>query len=240
MFERSAPAFSNRPLLEVFMLKAKHLTKLFCKRPVVDDVSLEIKKGQTLGLVGQSGCGKSTLGRLLLRLIEPTSGSIEFNGRDLLSLSPRDLKKWRKEAQIIFQDPYASLNPRMTIKEIILEPLKIHQIPITVDTIPHALEQVGLSLEHQFRHPHELSGGQRQRVGIARALILKPSLLICDEPITALDLSIQAQIINLLKELQAKLNLTYLFISHDLRIVRHMANEIAIMHQGKIVQQGVV
>jgi oligopeptide transport system ATP-binding protein len=204
----------------------------------VNDVSLEIEEGQTLGLVGESGCGKSTLGRLLLRLIEPTSGSVHFDGVDILSLSPSELKKWRQEAQIIFQDPYASLNPRMTVEDIIAEPLIIHGIDATPEIIIQALTQVGLNPEHRWRYPHEFSGGQRQRIGIARALILNPRLIICDEPITALDVSVQAQIVNLLKDLQHKLGLTYLFISHDLRMVKYIADHVAVMYLGKIIEQG--
>ncbi len=224
------------------MLIAKNLTKTFTtkrgKLLAVNDVSLEIEEGKTLGLVGESGCGKSTLGRLLLRLIEPTSGSVEFDGIDILKLSSSELKKWRQEAQIIFQDPYASLNPRMTIEDIILEPLKIHGIDISPEIIIQALTQVGLNPDHRNRYPHEFSGGQRQRVGIARALILNPRLIICDEPITALDVSVQAQIVNLLKDLQAKLGLTYLFISHDLRMVKYIADNVAVMYLGKIVEYG--
>lgn len=204
----------------------------------VDDVSLEIEEGKTLGLVGESGSGKTTLGRLLLRLIEPDNGSIHFDGVDILSLKPSELKKWRQEAQIIFQDPYASLNPRMTAEDIVTEPLKIHNIDVTEATTLQAFEQVGLNPDHRFRYPHEFSGGQRQRIGIARALILNPRLLICDEPITALDVSVQAQIVNLLKDLQSRLGLTYLFISHDLRMVKYIADHVAVMHQGKIVEYG--
>jgi oligopeptide/dipeptide ABC transporter ATP-binding protein len=224
------------------MLIARNLTKTFSTSrgslTAVDRVSLEIKEGQTLGLVGESGCGKSTLGRLLLRLIEPTSGSVHFDGIDILSLSPSELKKWRQEAQIIFQDPYASLNPRMTIEDIVTEPLKIHKIAIAPEIIIEALNQVGLNPEHRWRYPHEFSGGQRQRIGIARALILNPSFIVCDEPITALDVSVQAQIVNLLKDLQHKLGLTYLFISHDLRMVKYIADRVAVMYLGKIVEQG--
>lgn len=202
------------------------------------NVSLEIKEGKTLGLVGESGCGKSTLGRLLLRLLEPSTGSIHFDGVDILSLSPKELKKWRQEAQIVFQDPYASLNPRMTIEDTIAEPLKIHGIDASPETIIEALKQVGLNPDHRWRYPHEFSGGQRQRIGIARALILNPQLLICDEPITALDVSVQAQIVNLLKDLQQQLGLSYLFISHDLRMVRYIADEVAVMYLGEIVEKG--
>ncbi len=224
------------------MLIARNLTKKFSTSRgdfiAVRNVSLEIKEGKTLGLVGESGCGKSTLGRLLLRLLEPTAGSIHFDGVDILSLSPKELKKWRQEAQIIFQDPYASLNPRMTIEDTIAEPLKIHGIDPTPETIIEALKHVGLNPDHRWRYPHEFSGGQRQRIGIARALILNPQLLICDEPITALDVSVQAQIVNLLKDLQQQLGLSYLFISHDLRMVRYIAHEVAVMYLGEIVERG--
>jgi ABC-type oligopeptide transport system ATPase subunit len=224
------------------MLIARNLTKKFSTSRktlvAVDNVSLEIEDGQTLALVGESGCGKSTLGRLLLRLIEPTAGSVHFDGVDILALSPKELKKWRQEAQIIFQDPYASLNPRMTIEDILAEPLKIHGIDSSSEIIVQALTQVGLNPDHRWRYPHEFSGGQRQRIGIARALILNPRLIICDEPITALDVSVQAQIVNLLKDLQQKLELTYLFISHDLRMVRYIADQVAVMYLGKIVEKG--
>lgn len=224
------------------MLIARNLTKKFAtKRGIltaVSDVSLQIEEGQTLGLVGESGCGKSTLGRLLLRLLDTTAGTVHFDGADILALKPAELKKWRQEAQMIFQDPYASLNPRMTVEDIITEPLKIHRIDTTPEMVALAMEQVGLNPEHRSRYPHEFSGGQRQRIGIARALILNPRLIICDEPIAALDVSVQAQIVNLLKDLQKKLNLTYLFISHDLRMVKYIADHIAVMYLGKIVEQG--
>lgn len=223
------------------MIIVKKLTKTFetSRGPLkaVDDVSLEIPEGKTLGLVGESGCGKSTLGRLLLRLIEPTEGEIRFDGENILKYSESQLKKWRQEAQIIFQDPYASLNPRMTAEEILSEPLKIHNIDIEPNTIIKTLEQVALTPQHASRYPHEFSGGQRQRIGIARALILNPRFIVCDEPIAALDVSVQAQIVNLLKDLQQQMGLTYLFISHDLRMVRYIADEVAVMYLGKIVEK---
>ncbi len=226
------------------MLIARKLIKKFvtAQKPLiaVNEVSLEIKEGQTLGLVGESGCGKSTLGKLLLRLIEPTSGSIFFEGTDILSLPPFQLKKWRQKAQIIFQDPYASLNPRMTVEDIIAEPLKIHGIRVDPALILQALAQVGLNPDHRLRYPHEFSGGQRQRIGIARALILNPRFIVCDEPIAALDVSVQAQIVNLLKALQQELGITYLFISHDLRMVRYIAHNVAVMYMGKIIEYGPV
>jgi oligopeptide/dipeptide ABC transporter ATP-binding protein len=223
------------------MISAKNLKKYFPTAKgllrAVDDVSFEIPEGKTLGLVGESGCGKSTLGRLLLRLYEPTEGVVVFDGSNIFSLSPKELKKWRQEAQMIFQDPYASLNPRMTAEDIIAEPLKIHGIDIDSGMISKALQQVSLNPHFRGRYPHEFSGGQRQRIGIARALILNPRFLVCDEPIAALDVSVQAQIVNLLKELQRQMGLTYLFISHDLRMVRYIADEVAVMYMGKIVEK---
>lgn len=224
-----------------FMIKIKQLKKYFSTPQgllkAVDDISFEIPQGQTVGLVGESGCGKSTLGRLLLRLYEPTCGEVEFSGTNIFSLSPSTLKNWRREAQMIFQDPYASLNPRMTVEDIIQEPLKIHRLSFTPDDLSQALTQVNLSPSHSSAYPHELSGGQRQRVGIARALILNPRFIVCDEPIAALDVSVQAQIVNLLKDLQKKRGLTYLFISHDLRMVRYLADQVAVMYLGKIVEK---
>ncbi len=203
----------------------------------VDDVSFEITEGETLGLVGESGCGKSTLGRLLLRLYEPTEGKVLFDGNNIFSLSSNELKKWRQEAQMIFQDPYASLNPRMTAEDIIEEPLKIHKIDIDPGIIAKTFQQVSLNPQHRSRYPHEFSGGQRQRIGIARALILNPRFIVCDEPIAALDVSVQAQIVNLLKDLQRQMGLTYLFISHDLRMIRYIADQVAVMYLGKIVEK---
>jgi oligopeptide/dipeptide ABC transporter ATP-binding protein len=223
------------------MILVKNLKKYFSTSKgllrAVDDVSFEIPEGQTLGLVGESGCGKSTLGRLLLRLYEPTEGEVSFDGNNIFSFSPEELKKWRQEAQMIFQDPYASLNPRMTAEDIIAEPLKIHRIDIEAGTIAKAFQQVSLNPQYRSRYPHEFSGGQRQRIGIARALILNPRFIVCDEPIAALDVSVQAQIVNLLKELQQQMGLTYLFISHDLRMVRYIADQVAVMYLGKIVEK---
>jgi ABC-type oligopeptide transport system ATPase subunit len=220
------------------MIRTYNLTKKFGALAAVNNISLTILEGQTLGLVGESGCGKSTLGRLLLRLIEPSSGEVFFDHTKLSTLSSRNLKAWRQKAQIIFQDPYASLNPRMTIYDILAEPLIVHKLPLSKAVINQALEEVGLNPEHKDKYPHEFSGGQRQRIGIARALILKPRFIVCDEPITALDVSVQAQIINLLKDLQKKFSLTYLFISHDLRMVNYIADQIAVMHFGQIIEQG--
>ena len=210
----------------------------------VDDVDLIIKDGETLGLVGESGCGKSTLGRCVIRLYEPTGGEVYFHqdGGKMVSVTGLDrkaLKAFRRNMQIIFQDPYSSLNPRMTVLEIIGEPLLVNGIAKGKELENHvleALDQVGLSLEHLRRYPHSFSGGQRQRIGIARALVLKPKLVVADEPVSALDVSIQAQILNLLKDLQSRFGLTYLFISHDLSVVRYVSDRIAVMYIGKIVE----
>jgi oligopeptide transport system ATP-binding protein len=205
----------------------------------VDGVNLTINEGETLGLVGESGCGKSTLGRTILRLIEPTSGEVIFHDKNLLALSARELREMRREMQIIFQDPYASLNPRMRVGDIIGEGLEIHKLArgrAKRDRIMELLHQVGLREDHYPRYPHEFSGGQRQRIGIARALAVNPKFIVCDEPVSSLDVSIQAQIINLLQELQERMHLTYLFISHDLRVVEHISHRVAIMYLGKVVE----
>jgi len=205
----------------------------------VDGVSLTVEQGETLGLVGESGCGKSTLGRSILRLIEPTSGEVYFHGKNLLALSQREMRAMRREMQIIFQDPYASLNPRMRVGDIVGEGLEIHKLAKGKgkrDRVMELLHQVGLREDHYTRYPHEFSGGQRQRIGIARALAVNPKFIVCDEPVSSLDVSIQAQIINLLQELQEKMHLTYLFISHDLRVVEHISHRVAIMYLGKIVE----
>ncbi|HEX8734769.1 MAG TPA: dipeptide ABC transporter ATP-binding protein [Pyrinomonadaceae bacterium] len=205
----------------------------------VDDVSFDIFAGETLGLVGESGCGKSTVGRCLLRLIEPTSGEVWFENKNVLNLGKNDLRELRREMQIIFQDPYASLNPRLNILSIIGEPLKIHGIGTKSgqkERVADLLKKVGLDPNYMYRYPHEFSGGQRQRLGIARALALNPKLIIADEPVSALDVSVQAQVVNLLQDLQQELGLTYLFISHGLAVVEHISQRVAVMYLGKIVE----
>jgi ABC-type oligopeptide transport system ATPase subunit len=232
------------------LVEVRELTKLFPIRRglfrrhvgdvrAVDGVSLDIHRGETLALVGESGSGKSTLGRLILRLMEPSSGSLRLDGTDLLALPREPLRKMRRRMQIIFQDPYSSLNPMMTVRAIVREPLTIHRIGARRERDERTMELlrlVGLKPELARRYPHELSGGERQRVGIARAIALEPDFLVADEPVTALDVSVQAQILNLLLELQEKLSLTYLFIAHDLRVVEHVSDRVAVMSRGKIVE----
>jgi oligopeptide/dipeptide ABC transporter ATP-binding protein len=209
----------------------------------VDGIDLEIRQGETLAVVGESGCGKSTLGRLVLRLIEADQGRIVFENDDLTTLDPQALRAMRRKAQLIFQDPFASLNPRMTVGDLLSEPLMLHSI-VPADQraarVAQLLQQVGLKADHAGRYPHEFSGGQRQRIAIARAIAVEPKLIVCDEPVSALDVSIRAQVLNLLSDLQKQLNLSYLFISHDLSVVRHIADRVAVMYLGRIVELGSV
>ena len=235
----------SAPLLEVKGLK-KHfhvsggIGRAAGTVRAVDGVSFAIRRGETLGLVGESGCGKTTTGRCVLLLERPTSGQIVFEGVELATLPERELRKRRRRMQVIFQDPYASLNPRMTLGDILAEPLKVHGLVRDPRQrkarVRELLEQVGLLPQHAPRYPHHLSGGQRQRVGIARALAMEPTLIVCDEPVSALDVSIQAQIVNMLEDLQKRLGLTYLFIAHDLSVVRHISDRVAVMYLGKIVE----
>jgi ABC-type oligopeptide transport system ATPase subunit len=243
-----APSQNGEPLLVVKNLKKYFPIKkgILIDRTVdyvkaVDDVSFEIYPGKTLGLVGESGSGKSTTGYCVLELLKPTEGSVRFLGEELTTMKKEDLRRMRREMQIVFQDPYASLNPRMTVGNIVAEPLLVHKVGDRArrrKTVEELLEVVGFNPDFVNRYPHEFSGGQRQRIGIARALALNPRLIVCDEPVSALDVSIQAQILNLLKDLQAEFGLAYLFVAHDLAVVRAMSDDIAVMNKGQIVEAG--
>ena len=228
-----------KDLKKYFFSKKKLFSKEVKAVKAVDGVSFSIETSKTLGVVGESGCGKSTLGRALLRLHEPTSGQVLYDGKDLLSYNKDEMRELRKELQIIFQDPYSSLNPRMTVKELIQSPLDVFQIGTRkerLDKVIALMEKVGLPLEFMNRYPHEFSGGQRQRIVIARALVLKPRFVVCDEPVSALDVSVRAQVLNLMRDLQKDLDLTYLFISHDLSVVRYICDRIMVMYLGKIME----
>ncbi|MEO8193917.1 MAG: ABC transporter ATP-binding protein [Gemmatimonadales bacterium] len=230
---------SVRNLRKIFPITKGVFARKVGEVRAVHDVSFEIAPGETLSLVGESGCGKTTTGRAILRLIEPTSGEVKFAGRDVLSMNPAEMRALRREMQIIFQDPVSSLNPRMTVGAAIREGIRIHRIAEGAEAdarVRRLLEEVGLRAEYATRYPHEFSGGQRQRIGIARALAVEPRFIVCDEPVSALDVSVQAQVINLLRDLQKERGLTYLFIAHDLSVVKHMSDRVAVMYLGKIVE----
>jgi len=233
------PLLKVRNLRKVFPITRGVFARKVGEVRAVHDVSFDIMPGETLSLVGESGCGKTTTGRAILRLIEPTSGEVMFAGRDVLSLNPAELRRMRREMQIIFQDPVSSLNPRMTVGAAIREGMTIHRLAEGAEAdkrVARLLDEVGLRKEYATRYPHEFSGGQRQRIGIARALAVEPRFIVCDEPVSALDVSVQAQVINLLRDLQKERGLTYLFIAHDLSVVKHMSDRVAVMYLGKIVE----
>jgi oligopeptide transport system ATP-binding protein len=236
----SEALLSVKNLVKQFPVRGGLLRREVGRVHAVDGVSFDLKKGETLGVVGESGCGKSTTGRCILRLIEPTSGEVWFEGKNVTALDKDALRAMARDMQIIFQDPYASLNPRMTVGAIIGEALTIHKLTANRSEyearIAHLLQTVGLSADHMRRYPHEFSGGQRQRIGIARALAVDPKLIICDEAVSALDVSIQAQVINLLEDLQSQFNLTYVFIAHDLSVVEHISDRVAVMYLGRVVE----
>jgi len=236
----NAPLLQVKNLVKHFPVKGGLLQREVGKVHAVDGLSFDLTAGETLGVVGESGCGKSTMGRCLLRLIEPTSGEVWFEGKNVTAMGKSDLRAMARDMQIIFQDPYASLNPRMTVAAIIGEALTIHKLAPTKEAyqarIVELLETVGLSADHMRRYPHEFSGGQRQRIGIARALAVNPKLVVCDEAVSALDVSIQAQVINLLEDLQEQFGLTYIFIAHDLSVVEHISDRVAVMYLGRIVE----
>ncbi len=234
-----APLVEVRDLVKHFPVRGGVLQRTIAVVQAVDGVSFEVARGETLGLVGESGCGKTTVGRLLLRLIDPTSGTIKFDGRDITTVKGADLKPYRRRMQIIFQDPYASLDPRTPIADSIGEGLRIHGIGTTAERrakVAKTMDMVGLQPYHARRYPHEFSGGQRQRIGIARALVLEPDLVVCDEPVSALDVSIQAQVLNLLKSLQRELRLTYVFVAHNMGVVEHISDRVAVMYLGRIAE----
>lgn len=226
-------------LTKHFPIRGGLLNKQIDQTKAVDGVSFQVYKGETLGIVGESGCGKSTTGRMIMRLIDSTGGGIHFEGEKITNLSQREMRKFRKDIQMVFQDPYASLNPRHTVEQILEEPLIVHSLASSKERkekVKKILEIVGLGAYHAKRYPHQFSGGQRQRIGIARALMTNPKLIIADEPVSALDVSIQAQVLNLFKELQQAFSLTYIFIAHDLSVVRHISDRVGVMFKGKIVE----